>query len=91
MRFTSTAALLSTLALTAPAAFASVEQQPYEGISRALQQAKRVAVTETDGEFTPRAFLLSQRVAQNAKVIALQDAKPASKRSKKISKNNQTL
>ncbi|MGZ3694436.1 MAG: hypothetical protein ACXWQO_09645 [Bdellovibrionota bacterium] len=85
MRFT--VFILSSL--VAGSAFASVErQQPYEEISRALQQAKRVATTEV---FPNRAFLLGQRVAQNSKSIALQEVKPEPKRSKKARKPSSSL
>ncbi|MGE3261811.1 MAG: hypothetical protein AB7K68_08545 [Bacteriovoracia bacterium] len=80
--------LLSSL--VAGSAFASVEQQqPFEEIGRAIQQAKRVAILEKSEEFPARAFLLGQRVAQNAKTIAYEVVKPETKRQKKLSKNPQ--
>lgn len=79
--------------LVAGPALASVQQpEPYEEVSRALQQAKRVAITENAIEAPARALLLSQRVVQNVKTIAYAEPEATvksvtPKRAKKGSKN----
>jgi hypothetical protein len=80
---------LLLLSLLSASAFASVEaQQPYEEASRALQQAKRVAIMEA---FPNRAFLLGQRVAQNAKSFDVQELKIELKQQKKSRKSQAKL
>lgn len=84
---------LIATSLAAGPAFASVQQpEPYEEVSRALQQAKRVAITENGIESPARALLLSQRVVQNVKTIAYAEPEAtvksvAPKRAKKAAKN----
>lgn len=61
------------------------QSNPVETYSRALQQAKRVAVMENGRDLPSRAFWLSQRVVANSKSIAYHLPKSESKAPKKAS------
>jgi hypothetical protein len=66
-------------------AHAAVNQAQPDALSRALQQAKRVAVMENGRDLPSRAFWVSRRVVANTKAIAYQTPKSSSKVSKKSS------
>ncbi len=53
------------------AAFANVSNSHEETLSRALQQARRVATMENDQDLPSRAVWLGQRVAKNSVKLAV--------------------
>lgn len=61
------------------AAFAQVTP-PQETLSRALQQARRVASMENDHDIPSRAVWLGQRVAKNSQKLVLKEQPKLKKR-----------
>jgi hypothetical protein len=53
---------------------------PQESLSRALQQARRVASMENDHDLPSRAVWLGQRVAKNSVKLARKDLSKAKKK-----------
>ncbi len=69
-----------SLSLAGAASFAQVTP-PQETLSRALQQARRVASMENDNDLPSRAVWLGQRVAKNSEKLAVKDQPKKKKKS----------
>ena len=75
--------MILLISLLSGSAFAAVDQNSDDGISRAFQQAQSVAVMENGRTLPSRALWIGQRVVQNSKALAYQLPKGEAKRIKK--------